>query len=108
MVHIYDNGNAYEVEFIINDSSIVERDLVIKLKKSSKRHTNQQPIYSGNNKITTLMSETHEIGKRKADFFKRFGFDIKILILSEIHLFNIPLIEILNKQKTLNSELNMN
>ncbi len=28
VVHIYDNGNAYEVEFIVNDSSIVETVLI--------------------------------------------------------------------------------
>ena len=38
---------------------------------------NNQSIVA-NNKITDyLLSETHEYGKHKARFFKRFGFDIE-------------------------------
>jgi len=38
---------------------------------------NNQSIVADNKITDYLLSETHEIGKRKADFFKRFGFDIK-------------------------------
>ena len=38
---------------------------------------NNNQSYVADNKITDyLLSEIHEIGKHKADFFKRFGFDL--------------------------------
>jgi hypothetical protein len=38
---------------------------------------NNNKSFVADNKITDyLLSETHEIGKHKANYFKRFGFDI--------------------------------
>ena len=50
---------------------------------------NNNLSFVADNKITDyLLSEVHEIGKYKADFFKRFGFDI-----SDIEKFKGSLIQ---------------
>lgn len=56
----------------------LKRYLLIKLTKSSKMKIPNNNLSSvADNKITDyLLSDIHEIGKHKADFFKRFGFDI--------------------------------
>jgi hypothetical protein len=41
-----------------------------------KMPNNDQSIVADNKITDYLLSETHEIGKHKAYFFKRFGFDI--------------------------------
>lgn len=50
---------------------------------------NNNQSFVADNKITDyLLSEMHEIGKRKAEFFKRFGFD-----LSDVETFKGSLIQ---------------
>ncbi len=68
----------------------MKRYLIIKLKKSSKmKILNNNQSFVADKKITDyLLSETHEIGKIKADFFKRFGFDI-----TDINTFKDSLIQ---------------
>jgi len=42
---------------------------------------NNDQSFVADNKITDyLLNETHEIGKHKADFFKRFGFDLADIV----------------------------
>eukprot|EP00388_Colpodella_angusta_P011795 GDKJ01030073.1.p1 GENE.GDKJ01030073.1~~GDKJ01030073.1.p1 ORF type:complete len:131 (-),score=17.33 GDKJ01030073.1:341-733(-) len=52
--------------------------LAIKLKRNREmKIPNNSQSFVANSKITEyLLSEIHEIGKHKADFFKRFGFTI--------------------------------
>lgn len=50
---------------------------------------NNKQSFVAEKKITDyLLSELHEIGKHKADFFKRFGFDI-----SDVETFKSSLIQ---------------
>jgi hypothetical protein len=64
---------------------------------------NNDQSFVADNKITDyLLSETHEIGKHKADFFKRFGFD-----LNDIETFRESLIQhsiVRDIEQTKNSE----
>ena len=53
-----------------------------------KMPNNDQSIVADSKITDYLLSETHEIGKHKADFFKRFGFDI-----SDIETFRNSLIQ---------------
>jgi len=47
------------------------------MKISKMKIPNNNLSFVADNKITDyLLSDIHEIGKHKADFFKRFGFDI--------------------------------
>jgi len=41
---------------------------------------NDQSIVADSKITDYLLSETHEIGKHKAEFFKRFGFDLSELV----------------------------
>jgi len=50
---------------------------------------NNNLSFVADNKIRNyLLSDIHEIGKHKADFFKRFGFD-----LSDVETFKVSLIQ---------------
>ncbi|WP_409013333.1 DUF6883 domain-containing protein [Dyadobacter sp. CY343] len=50
---------------------------------------NNDQSFVADRKITEyLLSDTHEIGKHKADFFKRFGFKI-----SDLHTFKSALMQ---------------
>ena len=53
-----------------------------------KMPNNDQSIVADNKITDYLLSETHNIGKHKAAFFKRFGFD-----LENIELFRDALIQ---------------
>lgn len=53
-----------------------------------KMQNNDQSIVADTKITDYLLSETHEIGKHKANFFKRFGFDI-----SDIDTFRASLIQ---------------
>jgi len=58
-------------------------------RKTEMKIPNNEYSLVADNKITDyLLSETHEIGKHKAEFFKRFGFS-----LNEIDTFKYSLIQ---------------
>ena len=49
---------------------------------------NNNLSFVADNKITDyLLSDIHEIGKHKADFFKRFGFDISDVDTTPLQIF---------------------
>jgi len=53
-----------------------------------KMPNNEQSIVDDKKITEYLLSDSHEIGKHKADFFKRFGFDI-----SDIEVLKVSLIQ---------------
>ena len=67
-----------------------------------KLPNNEQAIVLDKKITDYLLSDSHEIGKHKADFFKRFGFDI-----SDVDTFKNSLIQHSNEreiEKTNSSE----